>query len=534
MIFHPSGSIYGDIMKISTGCIYGTKKGKHVLIIAKSGKKNYECIHIMNVQANNSYKIKYDKKSVFADTSKITTITVKEIIKKVGELSGKDLGNILRIITGKYAKIYFKNLKNKNNYLSSSGKKLDAGDLKYMVDSCLDMNLTISKYNSKFEDMLAKIIGLPHCMTVNSGSSANLLALSALTSPVFGDRRLKPGDEVITLAASFPTTVTPILQNGLIPVFVDLTIPFYNADTSQLDAAVSPKTRAVIFPHTLGNPFDINAVKAFTKKHGLWLIEDNCEALDSRYDGKPTGSFGDISTCSFYPAHQITTGEGGAVFTGNPDIHRIMISMRDWGRDCRCLPGEDNSCKKRFGQEFEFLPAGYDHKYIYSNPGYNMRMTDMQAALGFSQLQKINKFTETRKRNFNLLYDGLKKYEEDIILPEPTPLSDPSWFGFPLTLRNDKFKRADLIDHLEKNNIGTRLLFAGNILRHPLFVKNDYNLRIVGSESLRSSNMNSGEFSNLKNSEKVLNDTFWIGIWHGLTEKNIRHISKQFEKFFDK
>ena len=396
-----------------------------------------------------------------------------------------------------------------------SGKVIDGDDLSSVVDSALDCWFTTGRFAEDFERKLARFVGVRCASLVNSGSSANLLAVSALTSPKLGDRRLKPGDEVITVAAGFPTTVNPILQNRLVPVFVDVALPTYEIDASQLEAARSEKTRAVVIAHTLGNVFDLDAVTAFVRKHNLWLIEDCCDALGSTWKGRHVGTFGDISTVSFYPAHHITMGEGGAVLTNRPDLQVLIESFRDWGRDCWCHPGKDNTCGKRFDWQLGNLPCGYDHKYTYSHIGYNLKATDMQAALGASQITKLPKFIERRKENFRYLFSALKPLESYLLLPEATPGSDPSWFGFPIGVReNAPFKREDLIRALEANKIGTRLLFGGNLLRQPAYEGCEY--RVVGE---------------LPNTDFVMNNVFWIGVYPGLTAEMLDFIVKVIKDF---
>jgi CDP-4-dehydro-6-deoxyglucose reductase, E1 len=383
-----------------------------------------------------------------------------------------------------------------------SGKVIDGNDLSSVVDAALDCWFTTGRFAEEFERKLARFVGVRCASLVNSGSSANLLAISALTSPKLGERRLKPGDEVITVAAGFPTTVNPILQNRLIPVFVDVTLPSYEIDVSQLERAYSEKTRAVFVAHTLGNVYDLDAVCAFAKKHDLWLIEDCCDALGSTWKGKRVGTFGDIATISFYPAHHITMGEGGAVLTDKPNLQVLIESFRDWGRDCWCHTGKDNTCGKRFDWQLGSLPCGYDHKYTYSHIGYNLKATDMQAALGSSQIEKLPFFIERRKENFRYLHSALKPLDEFLLLPEATPGSDPAWFGFPIGVREDApFRRDELIRALESNKIATRLLFAGNLLRQPAYEGSEY--RAVGS---------------LPNTDFVMNNVFWVGVYPGLTE----------------
>lgn len=399
-------------------------------------------------------------------------------------------------------------------YIPASGKIIDEDDIASLVDSSLDMWLTSGRYASEFEKKFPEFLGVKCCSLVNSGSSANLVAMTALTSNKLGDRRLKPGDEVITVAAGFPTTITPIIQNKLVPVFVDVDLFIYNIKSEDIEKAVSPKTKAVFLAHTLGNPFNLKKIIEIAEKYNLWIVEDNCDALGSIYDGKYTGTFGHISTYSFYPAHHITMGEGGAVVTDDLKLHNIIRSIRDWGRDCICPPGKDNFCGKRFSQQHGKLPFGYDHKYIYSHFGYNLKVTDMQAALGVSQLIKLPDFIERRKENFKSLHTGLKKFEDYLILPQSEENSDPSWFGFPITLKeNCGLNRNDAVKFLEENKIGTRLLFAGNILKQPLFTENEIEYKVVG---------------NLKNTDIIMENTFWIGVWPGIDSERIEYMVKVF------
>ena len=391
-----------------------------------------------------------------------------------------------------------------------SGKVIDASDIQAVVDSALDSWFTTGRFAQDFERKLARFVGVRSASLVNSGSSANLLAISALTSPKLGNRQLKPGDEVITVAAGFPTTVNPIIQNRLVPVFLDVTRPTFQVDVTQLEAALSSKTRAIIIAHTLGNVFDAEAVAAFAQKHDLWLIEDCCDALGSTLKGKNVGTFGDIATVSFYPAHHITMGEGGAVLTDKPVLQALIDSFRDWGRDCWCEPGKDNTCGKRFDWQLGELPCGYDHKYTYSHIGYNLKATDMQAALGASQIEKLPYFIERRKENFRILHAALEPYADVLLLPEATPGSDPSWFGFPIGIRKDApFTREALIRTLDAKKIGTRLLFGGNLLRQPAYEGCAY--RVVGE---------------LPNSDFAMNNVFWIGVYPGLTKPMLDHVAE--------
>lgn len=391
-----------------------------------------------------------------------------------------------------------------------SGKVIDAEDMSAVVDSALDGWFTTGRWAKEFEKKLARFVGVRSASLVNSGSSANLVALSALTSPKLGEKRLKPGDEVITVAAGFPTTVNPILQNRLVPVFIDVTLPTYEVDVTMLEAARSEKTRAVMIAHTLGNVFDLDAVTAFCKKYGLWLVEDCCDALGSTWRGQKVGTFGDIATVSFYPAHHITMGEGGAVLTDKPALQVLIDSFRDWGRDCWCEPGVDNTCGKRFDWQLGTLPCGYDHKYTYSHVGYNLKATDMQAALGVRQMDKLEAFIAKRKANFAYLKNALKPLEEFLVLPEATEGADPSWFGFPVGVKESApFTRDQLTKALEAAKIGTRNIFAGNLVRQPAYEGWEY--RVVGE---------------LKNTDFVMDRVFWIGVFPGLTEEMLDYIAK--------
>lgn len=405
--------------------------------------------------------------------------------------------------------------KSRVNY---AGRVFDEREMINLVDSSLDFWLTYGAYSKQFEKEFAKMLGVRWAFLVNSGSSANLLAFFALTSPLLKERRIKRGDEVITVAAGFPTTVAPIVQYGAIPVFVDMELQYFNIDHTKLELAISPKTKAVMIAHTLGNPFNIKVVKEFCDKHNLWLIEDNCDALGSLYDGKPTGTWGDIGTSSFYPPHHMTMGEGGATYTNDPLLKKIMLSMRDWGRDCWCESGVDNTCKKRFSQKFGELPIGYDHKYVYSHFGFNLKVSDMQAAVGCAQIEKFPTFVAKRKENFKRLYEGLKDIKE-LILVTPQPNSNPSWFGFMMTVADGaKFSRNDLSEYLENANIQTRNLFAGNMTRHPLFLdlQEGIDFRIVGE---------------LKNTDKIMNDSLWVGVYPGMSTEKIDYCIGKIREF---
>jgi len=397
-----------------------------------------------------------------------------------------------------------------------SGKVIGVLELKNMVEASLDGWLTTGRFNEQFEKKLANFLGIKCLLTVNSGSSANLIAFSTLTSPKLKERAIKKGDEVISVAAGFPTTVNPIIQFGVIPVFIDVKIPTYNIDESLVEEAITNKTKAIMLAHTLGNPFNVKKIKEICDKYNLWLIEDSCDALGSKFNDQNVGTFGDLATLSFYPAHHITMGEGGAVFTNSKKLERIAESFRDWGRDCYCEPGKDNTCNKRFGWQLGDLPFGYDHKYTYSHLGYNMKITDMQAACGLGQLDRLDGFIKKRKKNFNFLYKNLKELEEFLILPEPEKCSEPSWFGFPLTLKkNNQSNRNDLIKYLNANKIGTRLLFSGNLIKQP-YMKN-INFKVHG---------------NLKNTDFIMENTFWIGLYPGLSEKHLEYTCKKISSYF--
>jgi CDP-6-deoxy-D-xylo-4-hexulose-3-dehydrase len=399
-----------------------------------------------------------------------------------------------------------------------SGKVIGALEFKNMIEASLDGWLTTGRFNELFERKLSNFLGIKCLLTVNSGSSANLIEFYILTSSKLKDEDIKKGDEIISVAAGFPTTVNPIIQYGAIPVFVDVKIPTYNIDENLVEAAITKKTKAIMLAHTLGNPFNLKKIKEICDKFNLWLIEDSCDALGSKFNNQNVGTFGDLATLSFYPAHHITMGEGGAIFTNSKQLERIAESFRDWGRDCYCEPGKDNTCKKRFEWQLGNLPFGYDHKYTYSHLGYNMKITDMQAACGLAQLERLNDFINKRKENFNFLYKNLKKLEEFLILPESEKNSDPSWFGFPLSLRkNSQFNRNDLIKYLNRHNVGTRLLFSGNLTKQP-YMK-DANFKVHGE---------------LKNTDFIMENTFWIGLYPGLSEDQLAYSSSIVKEYFIK
>ncbi|MCK9362302.1 MAG: lipopolysaccharide biosynthesis protein RfbH [Syntrophales bacterium] len=459
------------------------------------------------------------KRSVIR-ADKVLVITEKNIKRAgIGRLSNAKIDELLRAsvrntVVSHYDGVHSRTSKSSftpGDRIPYAGRVFDEREITSLVDSSLDFWLTTGRYAEKFEKEFAAFLGVQHCSLVNSGSSANLLAFMALTSPELGERRIKPGDEVITVAAAFPTTVSPIIQYGAVPAFVDISLPTCNIDVTQLEAALSNQTKAVMLAHTLGNPFDLAAVKAFCDKNDLWLIEDNCDALGSRYfqngSWSYTGTSGHIGTSSFYPAHHITMGEGGAVYTNDSKLKRLVESFRDWGRDCWCPPGRDNTCHNRFDRQFGELPLGYDHKYVYSHFGYNLKATDMQAAIGCAQLEKLPSFIEARKRNWKILRDGISGLEERFILPEATANSDPSWFGFLLTVREDAgFTREMMVNHLEQKGIQTRMLFAGNLIKHPCF------------DEMRKAGKNYQVIGDLPTTDRIMRDAFWVGVYPGMTE----------------
>ena len=441
-------------------------------------------------------------------------------------MTEKELRNQILGLVDEYCKNF--HLKEKvfeeGDRISYGGRKFDSEEMINLVDSSLDFWLTSGRYCDKFEKEFGEILGIKYVSLVNSGSSANLIAFMALTAPELKERRINRGDEVITVACGFPTTIAPVLQYGAVPVFLDVTLPTYNIDVTQLEKALSPKTKAVIVAHSLGNPFNLKAVKEFCDKNNLWLIEDNCDALGSTYtingETRLTGTWGDIGTSSFYPPHHLTMGEGGAVYTNNSLLNKLIRSYRDWGRDCMCASGQDNLCQHRFTRQFGELPLGYDHKYTYSHFGYNVKVTEMQAAIGCAQIKKLAKFTEIRRNNFKYLKENLKCLEDKLILPEATENSNPSWFGFLITVK-EGVDRRELVEYIEGHNIQTRALFAGNILKHPCFVE------IRGTNAYRV-------ISDLENSNRILNDTFWIGVYPGMTKEKLDYMIKVIKKYFNR
>jgi CDP-4-dehydro-6-deoxyglucose reductase, E1 len=464
----------------------------------------------------------HESVSMTVSLDHITATSCKDL-SCTGTIDLESLDKLLRAVTKLFAGVYSESIyERKRDFgpgdttIPATGKVIGKPEILNMLDASMDGWLTTGRFNAEFESRLAKFLGVAHVLTVNSGSSANLIAFSALTSPKLGERAVKPGDEVIAVAAGFPTTVNPILQYGAVPVFVDVEIPTYNVDVDKLEAALSEKTRAIMLAHTLGNPYNVRRVVEFARKHRLWLVEDCCDALGSTFEGQLVGTFGDIGTLSFYPAHHITMGEGGAVFTSNPELKTIAESFRDWGRDCYCAPGKENTCGKRFCWQLGQLPYGYDHKYTYSHVGFNFKITDMQAACALAQMDRLEGFIAARKRNFAYLKDRLQSVSEFLVLPQPTAGSDPSWFGFLLTLRDEaQTRRVDLLQYLDQYKIGTRLLFAGNLTRQPSMAGWQY--RVSGD---------------LANTDKIMNDTFWVGVYPGLTEEMLSFVADKIEAYF--
>ena len=442
---------------------------------------------------------------------------------------------LLRNFVKASAKLYYNTILNKKRnfkYIPASGKLLGFEEMANMIDATLDMWLTADRFNDTFETEFAKYLGVKYALTTNSGSSANLLAISALTSHKLGERRLKKGDEVITVAAGFPTTVNPIVQNGLVPVFVDCEIDTYNIDVTKIEQAVSDKTRAIFIAHTLGNPFELNKIKEIADKYGLWIIEDSCDALGAEYEGQKAGTIGHIGTYSFYPAHHITMGEGGAVVTNDKELYRILMSFRDWGRDCFCKPGKDDTCKRRFQMQLGNLPYGYDHKYTYSHTGYNLKITDWQAACGVAQLRKLPYFLKKRSENALYMNQKLNDLSKYLILPQVNDNVKPSWFGYLISVKPEApFTKQALVEYLEKNGVGTRQLFAGNILRQPMFVESEIPMRIGNSDLISSKEMNDDYYKLLPNTDFIMNNTFWVGIFPALGKKELDKTCDLIHKF---
>lgn len=526
--------------------------GSRALIIADTAKDDLEeeseyivasvikdtdnkTLHEFSVRFNKSdFESGFLEEAGIARLDKTMPVKANQILKNnVARLNGEIIEAALKLWAKFTAKSYYQAVhlpaqareftpgKSKIRY---SGRVFDGKEIANLIDSSLDFWLTTGRYAERFEKKFADFLGTRHCSLVNSGSSANLLAFMALTSPKLGDKRIKRGDEVITLAAGFPTTVAPVIQYGAIPVFVDIALPEYNIDCSRLETALSEKTRAVMLAHTLGNPFDINTVKDFCDKHNLWLIEDNCDALGSKYlykgEWRYTGTIGHIGTSSFYPPHHMTMGEGGAVYTNDAILKRLIESFRDWGRDCWCPSGHDNTCNKRFAQKFGKLPYGYDHKYVYSHFGYNLKATDMQAAIGCAQLEKLPDFVQARKRNWLLLREGLADLADKFILPEPAAGSDPSWFGFSLAVKDGAdFTRDEIVNYLESKGIQTRMLFAGNLIKHPCF------------DEMRESGLGYRIAGGLENTDLVMRDAFWLGVYPGMTDGMIEFMTEEIRGF---
>ncbi len=442
---------------------------------------------------------------------------------------------LLRNFVKASAKLYYNTILNKKRnfkYLPASGKLLGFEEMANMIDATLDMWLTAGRFNDTFETEFAKYLGVKYALTTNSGSSANLLAISALTSHKLGERRLKKGDEVITVAAGFPTTVNPIVQNGLVPVFVDCEIDTYNIDVTKIEQAVSDNTRAIFIAHTLGNPFELNKIKEIADKYGLWIIEDSCDALGAEYEGQKAGTIGHIGTYSFYPAHHITMGEGGAVVTNDKELYRILMSFRDWGRDCFCKPGKDDTCKRRFQMQLGNLPYGYDHKYTYSHTGYNLKITDWQAACGVAQLRKLPDFLKKRSENALYMNQKLNDLSKYLILPQVNGNVKPSWFGYLISVKPEApFTKQALVEYLEKNGVGTRQLFAGNILRQPMFVESEIPMRICNSDLIFSNELNDDYYKLLPNTDFIMNNTFWVGIFPALGKKELDKTCDLIHKF---
>ncbi|MFC2170119.1 lipopolysaccharide biosynthesis protein RfbH [Acidobacteriota bacterium] len=502
--------------------VFLERKNNIFQILLTGTDKNHADTFSIKVSNQDLVEGKLPVRSLFI-FDRTLSLEADSIFQKVGRIGLGKIDELLRRMIHKNVEKHYQEVHAKNinfipgeTYIRYAGRVYDEKEMISLVDSALDFWLTEGRFTRQLEKEFASFLDVPYCLFTNSGSSANLLAISALTSSKLGKRSLKPGDEVITTACAFPTTVSPIIQNGLIPVFLDVGIGTYNIAHDKIEEALSERTMAIFLAHTLGNPFDIEAIASIANKYKLWLIEDNCDALGSRYGGKYTGTFGDISTFSFYPAHHMTMGEGGAVTTADAQLKKILSSFKDWGRDCWCEPGHDNTCGKRFSWQLGKLPYGYDHKFIYSQLGYNLKITDMQAAVGIQQLKKLSRFIEARDYNWEELYKNLKKYQKYFYLPEKTKHSNPSWFGFILTVKeNAPFSRNDIVNYLEKNKIATRNLFSGNIIRHPCFDNVSYRVH-----------------KELENTDYIMNNTFWIGVYPGLKKDMVSYIIRKFGEFW--
>jgi CDP-6-deoxy-D-xylo-4-hexulose-3-dehydrase len=504
--------------------VSGPNSKGDLMILAGSSK-----IHQWNeswqmvIQQDDLWDGRLDDATVFP-CSKQLVVSPKLFVTKIGSLRPEKIEKTLRMIAAYQTETFYRTVHKpiqhkgfipSQDYISYAGRVYDETEMISLVDSALDFWLTAGRFANQFEEEFARFLGIKHCILTNSGSSANLLAISALTSPKLEERALKPGDEVITTACAFPTTVNPIIQNNLVPVFMDVDVGTYNILADKIEGALTEKTKAIFLAHTLGNPFNLNKILEICERYNLWLIEDNCDALGSKYNGQYTGTFGHIATFSFYPAHHITMGEGGALVTNDIKLKQIIVSFRDWGRDCWCEPGHDNTCGKRFEWQLGSLPYGYDHKFIYSHIGYNLKVTDMQAAVGVAQLKKLPGFIKARKENYRVLYEEFKKYEDYFILPKATDKSDPCWFGFPLTIKKvAQFSRIEMVNYLEENKIATRLLFSGNIIRHPSF-----------------ENVKFRVYDNLTNTDFIMTNTFWIGVYSGIGEEEMKYMLEKIRKF---
>lgn len=503
------------------GLVYAIKVKKYQ-VLHMTPKDNLNCIRPTRIGGEDLVDGNLQR-DYYVLTDMISLIEAKSIIQKVGTINALKMDDIMRKMVHNAVERHYDITHEEDEsfvpgktYIPYAGRIYDSDEMMALVDSSLDFWLTAGRFAKQFEKEFSEFLGMKYCILTNSGSSANLLAISSLTSVQLSERRLKPGDEVITTACAFPTTVNPIVQNGLTPVFVDIDINTYNIQADEIEAALSRKTKAIFLAHTLGNPFDLDKVTSIAQRYNLWLIEDNCDALGSKYRAQYTGTFGHAATFSFYPAHHITMGEGGAVVTNDSELKRLIQSFRDWGRDCWCEPGGDNTCGKRFDWQLGTLPHGYDHKYIYTHIGYNLKITDMQAAVGLAQLAKLPKFMKARRKNWNILCEELGAYIDYLDLPQASEQCEPSWFGFPLTVREDApFRRDELVNYLEESRIATRLLFSGNIIRHPSFENIKYRIH-----------------KRLSNTDCVMNNTFWIGVYPGLTDKMLEYIIARFRAFF--